>query len=184
MGDSTLHPVQVLACFPKIPVYQCNECPYWKEVPQDFCFRCPTIIQQWRIDFHLREFDISLFPQPETQNISAVGSVLDLVMGMTFSQYQFLRDHWPTLDDYVRLFFNQSIFYVNRVLVKIDRITLAPGCQLNFLNWLGMQPGFDIDELKDLLMTQDFELESDPCDDGPVIPSKSIAVSYSEMKCD
>jgi hypothetical protein len=180
--------VCVLRCFPQIPAYQCTECLRWRSDAQRVCYYCgaTTISPKWRIGFHLTEVTSrqrSFWSDPESEEITAMDSLLDPVMAMTVEDYLFLRRHRPDLDDYVRRLFVQSLFDIVRIEIKIAAMSLVPGCQLTFLSWLGMQPGFDADELSDVLMWRDggeecgFDGDTFPADVAE--PSKQAALDMS-----
>jgi hypothetical protein len=78
-------------------------------------------------------------------------SLLDPVTAMTVEDYIFLREDRPDLDDYVRRFFEKSLFDIVGIEIKISSISLIPGCQLTFLSWLGRQRVFDADERSEIL---------------------------------
>jgi hypothetical protein len=166
-------------------VYQCVECLQWKADPQSSCYYCGamTIVPKWRIGFHLTEVtsrNCSCWSDPESEEITAMDSLLDPVMAMTVEDYIFLRRHRPDLDDYVRKFFEKSLFDIVRIEIKIASISLIPGCQLTFLNWLGLQPGFDADELSEILMWRggdaEWGFDSDTFLGGVAEPSKRAAL--------
>jgi hypothetical protein len=144
--DQGVDLVEVLVCRPTLPVYQCNDCLQWTVTPQDCCHYCTSqcINREWRMDYEIHDIETSTYAFfPRSPTVSAMGTMLDLVMGMTIDDYLFLVSKYGDLSDLVRRYFERSRFQVIRIDVKLASIFLPPGNQLTFRKWLGLQPPFD-----------------------------------------
>jgi hypothetical protein len=96
-------------------------------------------------------------------------------MAMTIGEFLFLETKFGSLSAHVARFWTHSSFDVVRCDLKPICLSLPPGCQLTFLNWLGMQPSFDIDAL---LATLTENCPEGIDGDSPIPPppvSKSLA---------
>jgi hypothetical protein len=84
---------------------------------------------------------------PISSDVSAMGPMLDPVMGMSINDYLRLCEKFGDLAEYIRRFFELSCFDVTRIDVKLLSIYVPSGCQLTFRVWLGLQPAFDAVDL-------------------------------------
>jgi hypothetical protein len=92
--------------------------------------------------------------------LAVLGAVLDPLMAMTVEDYLALTSRFGNLDGYVRRFYERAAFDIGWRGRELLAISLPPGSQLTFLNWLGLQPNFDIGMLVGaVLATDDGELD-------------------------
>jgi RNA polymerase subunit RPABC4/transcription elongation factor Spt4 len=124
------------------------ECKDWF-LDSDYCPSCssPDISPQWQISLTIQNSKPS-----KILTLDVRGPVFDPLMAMTVDEYLDLVSHYGDLSSYVQRFFEWSCFNVgirDRDLLAISPI---PGSQLTFLNWLGLQPNFEIDELFQIVM--------------------------------
>jgi hypothetical protein len=89
--------------------------------------------------------------------VMAVGKILDPVMSMGIEDYCFLCRRFGNLNPQVSRFFEKGVFDVTLEWRCIGSIFVPSGCQLTFLNWLGLQPGFDIRTLRGMILVRVFE---------------------------
>ncbi|OHT02794.1 hypothetical protein TRFO_29993 [Tritrichomonas foetus] len=119
---------------------------------------------RWKVCFELFQGeckdDCQYYSMVQFDSIVTSGRILDSIMGMTAEDFVFLaRNHDDIIVQAEKFFYRMPLFLdirYNRVL----NISLPEGCQLNFLNWLGLQNGYDTSEIiSELLSRYDFEDE-------------------------
>lgn len=81
------------------------------------------------------------------------GPMMDTVMGMTINDYWKLKETYSDtdMDSYVCKYFTKSVFLMRNNGSRVNSFSLIPGCQLTFKVWLGLQPGFDYNEIADII---------------------------------
>jgi hypothetical protein len=141
--------VFVVECQSPRPSYQCLSYQHWMLHHRPTCNWCKSrrVRPQWRIDISIQAADLAQHCVPALSRLSLRGALLDPVMAMTVGEFLFLEAKFGSLSDHVARFWTHSSFDVVRCDLKPISLSLPPGCQLTFLNWLGMQPSFDIDTL-------------------------------------
>jgi hypothetical protein len=106
---------------------------------------------QWCIALSIQAADLAEHCVPALSRLLLRGPLLDPVMAMTVGEFLFLETKFGSLRDHISRFWTHSSFDVVRCDLKPISLSLPPGCQLTFLNWLAMQPSFDIDTLRTTL---------------------------------
>jgi hypothetical protein len=117
------------------------------------CSWCKSrrIRPQWCIDLSIQAADLAEHCVPDLSRLTLHGPLVDPVMAMTIGEFLFLESKFGSLSEHVTRFWTHSSFDVVRCDLTPISLSLPPGCQLTFLNWLGMQPPFDIDALVAIL---------------------------------
>lgn len=80
------------------------------------------------------------------------GPTMDTVMGMTIQDYLRLCEEYGDLEPLVIKYFTRNKFMMRRSTDRVLSISLMPGNQLTFKNWLGLQPSFDHREIMRVIM--------------------------------
>lgn len=116
----------------------------------------------WFVHLRLEDPD-TYWGSGYTNVVRLSGPTMDVVMGMTITDYLRLCERWGDLSTLVVKYFHGATFSMTRSVDKVLTISLPPGCQLNFRNWLGLQPGFSAQAITETVLNtiEEIELESD-----------------------
>lgn len=112
--------------------------------------RSGTQCDNWNFSFHISsDFKFEGF-LPNI--VCGVGKCFDNVMGMSYDNFKYISRKYGNLDKYIEKYFIGSNFRITRTIDRLRTINLPEGNQLTFINWLGLQPNFEIETLlNDLL---------------------------------
>ena len=80
-----------------------------------------------------------------------IGKVANSVIGFDAEVYSQIHDEFPLLVDFLKLYFEKSLFLADIEGRDIINLQLPQGRQLTFLKWLQLQPNFDYESFSTML---------------------------------
>ena len=143
MNISDQTEIYITKCKPIPIIYQKND-------------KNPIEIQPiWLFIFNIVSNSTDLIKKQE--KCRAKGRILNPIIGFDAETYEQIKDRFPSLVDFFKLYFEKSKFLVEITDKDIINIQLPPGNQLSFVKWLNFQPDFDYETFSSAL----FELSDE-----------------------
>jgi hypothetical protein len=112
----------------------------------------------------------SILNVENSRPIHVFGPQMDSIMGMTIESYLSLCQHFGDLSDLVVKYLTANTFLLSQNVDRVLTISLTPGCQLTFVRWLGLQPGFDRNEIEVMLLDTSIE----DWEETEIFPQESV----------
>ena len=138
---------------------RCLNCKMFYDVNSGKCPRCERPYEClepcWDARLRLAESETDSVYRGFMNVVRLSGPAMDVIMGMTVVDYLRLCERFGDMSPFVERFFCGNSFMMRRTVDKVLSISLTSGNQLNFRNWLGLQPGFDLNAITETLMSEE-----------------------------